>query len=109
MEIEEDYHEAYALQRDRELPELFVPRKAVEEYHAGPLLALEVEGRGKDEAVEHFPAARKARGKKLEKYEQEFWRNNKAIMALDFETAKPKTADEKLSDMFNDLLAEAGD
>ena len=52
---------------------------------------------------------KKARGKKLEKYEQEFWRNNKAIMALDFETAKPKTADEKLSDMFNDLLAEAGD
>lgn len=52
---------------------------------------------------------KKARGKKLEKHEQEFWRNNKAIMALDFETAKPKTADEKLLDMFNDLINEAGE
>ena len=53
--------------------------------------------------------SKRARGKKLEKHEQEFWRNNKALMALDIEEAKPKTADEKLADLFNDLVNEAGD
>ena len=49
---------------------------------------------------------KKARGKKLEKYEREFMQNNKALMALDVEEAKPRTAEEKLLDMFNDLIAE---
>ena len=49
---------------------------------------------------------KKARGKKLEKYEREFLQNNKALMALDVEEAKPRTAEEKLFDMFNDLIAE---
>lgn len=49
---------------------------------------------------------KKARGKKLEKYEREFMNNNKALMALDIETAKPKTAEEKLLDMFNDLISD---
>ena len=49
---------------------------------------------------------KKARGKKLEKYEREFMQNNKALMALDIEEAKPRTAEEKLLDMFNDLIAE---
>lgn len=51
---------------------------------------------------------KKARGKKLEKYEREFVQNNKALMALDVEEAKPRTAEEKLLDMFNDLVAEKG-
>lgn len=49
---------------------------------------------------------KKARGKKLEKYEREFMNNNKALMALDMATATPKTAEEKLMDMFNDLISE---
>lgn len=49
---------------------------------------------------------KKARGKKLEKNEREFLQNNKALMALDIEEVKPKTAEEKLLDMFNDLIAE---
>lgn len=52
---------------------------------------------------------KKARGKKLEKHEQEFWRNNKALMALEFATAKEKTAEEKLLDMFNELTSEGGE
>jgi len=51
---------------------------------------------------------KKARGKKLEKYEREFIQNNKALMALDAEEAKQRTAEEKLLDMFNDLVAEKG-
>ena len=49
---------------------------------------------------------KKARGKKLEKYEREFWNNNKALMALDVADSKPKTAEEKLLDMFNDLISD---
>ncbi len=52
---------------------------------------------------------KKARGKKLEKHEREFWQNNRALMALDVEPeqVRPKTAEEKLLDMFNDLKDEA--
>ena len=49
---------------------------------------------------------KKARGKKLEKYEREFWNNNKALMALEVAESKPKTAEEKLLDMFNDLISD---
>ena len=49
---------------------------------------------------------KKARGKKLEKYEREFWNNNKALMALEVTESKPKTAEEKLLDMFNDLISD---
>ena len=53
---------------------------------------------------------KKARGKKLEKYEREFIQNNKALMSLDIdEAAKPKTAEEKLADMFNDMISEDGE
>lgn len=47
---------------------------------------------------------KKMKGKKLEKHEREFINNNKVLMALDFESAKQKTAEEKLQDMFNDLI-----
>lgn len=53
---------------------------------------------------------KKARGKKLEKYEREFIQNNKALMSLDIDEAiKPKTAEEKLAEMFNDLISEDGE
>lgn len=52
---------------------------------------------------------KKAKGKKLEKHEKEFLSNNKALMALDVETVKPKTAEEKLLDMFNELVSEGGE
>lgn len=53
---------------------------------------------------------KRARGKKLEKYEREFVQNNKALMSLDVaEAAKPKTAEEKLMDMFNDLISDTED
>lgn len=53
---------------------------------------------------------KKARGKKLEKYEREFIQNNKALMSLDIEeAAKSKTAEEKLAEMFNDLVSEDGE
>lgn len=50
---------------------------------------------------------KKARGKKLEKYEKEFAQNNKVLMSLEVpktQRLQPKTAEEKLQDMFNDLL-----
>lgn len=49
---------------------------------------------------------KKAKGKKLEKHEREFANNNRALMALDAETAKTKTAEEKLLEMFNDLATD---
>lgn len=49
---------------------------------------------------------KQAKGKKLEKHEREFASNNRALMALDIEAAKPKTAEEKLLEMFNDLAQE---
>ena len=52
---------------------------------------------------------KKARGKKLEKHEQEFWRNNRALMALDYEKVKVETLEEKMQSMFDNLPDEAGD
>lgn len=49
---------------------------------------------------------KRAKGKKLEKYEREFLNNNKALMALEVETEKPKTAEDKLMDMFKDLVSD---
>ncbi len=49
---------------------------------------------------------KRAKGKKLEKHEREFVNNNKALMALDVASAKPKTAEEKLLEMFNELAQE---
>ena len=51
---------------------------------------------------------KKLKGKKLEKNERDFYNSNRALMALDMENAKPKTAEEKLEDIFNSLL-EGGD
>lgn len=51
---------------------------------------------------------KKLRGKKLEKHERDFYESNKALMALDLEDAKPKTAEETLQDIFNDIV-EGGD
>lgn len=48
---------------------------------------------------------KKAKGKKLEKYEKEFCNNNKALMALDLETVThPKSAEDQMQEIFNDLL-----
>ena len=53
---------------------------------------------------------KKQKGKKLEKHEREFLQNNRALMSLEVtENSKPKTAEEKLLDMFNDLVAEGGE
>ena len=53
---------------------------------------------------------KKARGKKLEKHEREFCRNNPALMALDYSGAKPAVSPEQtLKDMFDNLPTEAGD
>lgn len=47
---------------------------------------------------------KRAKGKKLEKYEKEFIRNNPGLMALDPGQTKPKTAEEKLQEIYNDLV-----
>ena len=49
---------------------------------------------------------KKAKGKKLEKYEKEFCNNNKALMALDDETVAEhrKSAEDQMQAIFNELL-----
>ena len=49
---------------------------------------------------------KKAKGKKLEKYEKEFCNNNKALMALDDETvsSQHKSPEEQMQEIFNELL-----
>ena len=52
---------------------------------------------------------KRAKGKKLEKYEREFLQNNRALISLETaESGKPKTAEEKLREMFSSL-SEGGD
>ena len=53
---------------------------------------------------------KKAKGKKLEKYEREFAQNNRLLISLDVSAnGKPKTAEEELLEMFNDLVSEGGE
>lgn len=51
---------------------------------------------------------KRAKGKKLEKYEQEFLRSNRRLCSLDTHE-KPKTAEQTLQDMFNSLITEGGE
>lgn len=53
---------------------------------------------------------KRARGKKLEKHEREFWRANREICEVK-ETAasKARSPEDMLHDMFNSLAAEGGD
>lgn len=53
---------------------------------------------------------KRAKGKKLEKFEKEFFQNNRSLMSLTIEEAeKPMTAEERLMARFNELAAEDGD
>ena len=50
---------------------------------------------------------KRARGKKLEKYEKEFYQSNTALCQLDLgPNGRPKTAEDELAVMFNSLLEE---
>lgn len=51
---------------------------------------------------------KRAKGKKLEKHEQEFFRSNKRLCSLDIQE-KPKTTEQTMEDIFNSLLSEGGE
>lgn len=50
---------------------------------------------------------KRAKGKKLEKYEREFFNNNREMCSLNFKH-KARKAEDALEDMFNELLEEGG-
>lgn len=50
---------------------------------------------------------KRARGKKLEKWERDFYQSNREMCAVD--NVVRKTAEQTLEDMFNSLLQEGGD
>ena len=47
---------------------------------------------------------KKLKGKKLEKHERDFYNSNKALMALDMESAKERTAEEQMQEIFDSLV-----